>query len=140
MTRDIVEELLRRTGANDYDRAADLFADKIDWQLDWPAGEHPSAPWIRPRTGSRDMAEHFRLLDAHHVLERDATTVARILVDGDDAVVTGEIVRTSKATGRAFTAAFALHLTVEDGLITRFHLYEDSLSVFWAHTASGGDA
>ncbi|GAA3154544.1 hypothetical protein GCM10020001_092770 [Nonomuraea salmonea] len=24
---------------------------------------------------------------------------------------------------------FALHLTVEDGLITRYHMYEDSLTV-----------
>ncbi|SDH31354.1 nuclear transport factor 2 family protein [Nonomuraea jiangxiensis] len=138
MTRDTVEELLRRIGGGDPDRTAELFADEIDWQLNWPAEGHPAVPWIRPRTGRRDMAEHFRLLDAHHVPELDGTTVERILVDGKDAVVTGELVRTARATGKAFTCAFALHLTIEDGLVTRFYLYEDSLSVFRAHT--GGDA
>ncbi|KAB8192208.1 ketosteroid isomerase [Nonomuraea phyllanthi] len=138
MTRDTVQELLRRMAEGDHDRTAELFADDIDWKLGWPEQGHPATPWIRPRTGRRDLAEHFRLLDEHHVRELNATSVARILVDGDDAVVTGDIVQTVRATGTAYTAAFALHVTVKDGLITRFHLYEDSLSVVRAH--SGGAA
>ncbi|GAA3536531.1 nuclear transport factor 2 family protein [Nonomuraea rosea] len=129
MTRDIVQELLRRMGEGDYDRIAELFADQIDWQLDWPAEGHPAAPWIRARTGRKDVGEHFRLLDEHHVPELNGTSVTRVLVDGADAVVFGTIAQTARATGVAYTSAFALHLTVEDGLITRYHIYEDSLSV-----------
>lgn len=33
---------------------------------------------------------------------------------------------------------FALHLTVEDGLITRHHMYEDSLAVAEAFGATAG--
>lgn len=36
---------------------------------------------------------------------------------------------TAKPTGRRHTGASVLHLTVEDGLITRHHVYEDSLAV-----------
>lgn len=63
-----------------------------------------------------------------------ATQVEHILVDGNDAVVLGEIRQTARSTGRAYRARFALHLTVEAGLITRHHVYEDSLAVaqaFW---------
>ncbi|WP_258081266.1 nuclear transport factor 2 family protein [Nocardia nova] len=68
-----------------------------------------------------------------HVLptipEEVDTVVERILVDGPDAVVAGEIRQTARATRRPYRARFALHLTVENGLITRHHVYEDSLTV-----------
>lgn len=61
--------------------------------------------------------------------ECGAAQVSAILVDGDDAVVLGTLDKTAKPTGRSYAAAFALHLTVRDGLITRHHVYEDSLAV-----------
>jgi ketosteroid isomerase-like protein len=129
VTRETVEELLGRIAKGDHDGVAELFAERIDWQLDWPAEGHPAAPWIRPRTGRADIAGHFRMLEEHHVPEANGTTVSRILVDGADAVVLGHIAQTVRATGRSYTSPFALHLTVENGLITRYHIYEDSLTV-----------
>jgi ketosteroid isomerase-like protein len=49
--------------------------------------------------------------------------------------VLGEIRQTARPTGRAYRARFALHLTVEDGLVTRHHVYEDSLAVAQAFEA-----
>ncbi|MDR8414924.1 nuclear transport factor 2 family protein [Nonomuraea sp. 3-1Str] len=135
MTRKIVEELLGRMAKGDHDGAAELFAEEIDWQLDWPEEGHPAVPWIRRRTGRGDVAGHFRMLEAYHVPELNGTSVTRILVDGADAVVLGHIRQTVRANGQAYTSAFALHLTVEDGLITRYHIYEDSLTVARALTA-----
>ena len=128
-TRETVTELLGRIGEGDHDGVAEMFAEKIDWQLDWPEEGHPSVPWIRPRSGRDDVAEHFRLLAEYHVPELNGTSVTRILVDGDDAVVFGHLAQTVRATGTAYTSPFALHLTVENGLITRYHIYEDSLTV-----------
>jgi len=70
-----------------------------------------------------------------------AIAIERVLVDGAEAVVLGEIRRTAGATGRAYRARFALHLTVEDGLVVRHHVYEDSLTVacaFEPETGSDG--
>ncbi|MEU1393552.1 MULTISPECIES: nuclear transport factor 2 family protein [unclassified Nonomuraea] len=136
-TRDIVQELLRRIGAGDPERTAELFAEPIDWQLSWPAEGHPAVPWIRHRSGRAEVAEHYRSLGAHHVPELNGTTVRQILVDGADAVVLGQIVQTVRATGVSYATPFALHLTVEDGLITRSHIYEDSLTVAEALSAKG---
>ncbi|MGI5286161.1 nuclear transport factor 2 family protein [Nonomuraea polychroma] len=119
-TRDIVEELLRRIVKGDHDHTAELFAEPVDWQLNWPAEGHPAVPWIRPRSSRADVADHFRSLDAHHMPELNGTSVTRILVDGAHAVVLGEIAQTVKGGGAAYTSPFALHLTVEDGLITRY--------------------
>lgn len=41
-----------------------------------------------------------------------ATQIERILVDGPDAVVLGEIRQTAAATGRPYRARFALHPAV----------------------------
>ncbi|MEV8397461.1 nuclear transport factor 2 family protein [Streptomyces niveus] len=130
-TRQVVQELLVRIGAGDPDRIAELYADGADWRLDWPEAEHgrTGTPWIRHRSSRADAAAHYRELGEHHVPEEAGTEIERILVDGNDAVVTGEIRQTARSTGRAYRSRFALHLTVENGLVTRHHVYEDSLAV-----------
>ncbi|MEU9300503.1 nuclear transport factor 2 family protein [Streptomyces sp. NPDC048269] len=135
-TRVVVEELLRRIGEGDARHIAELYAEHGDWKLAWPEAEHGRAdtPWIRHRSTRSDAAAHFRELAEHHVPGKAATEIERILIDGDDAVVVGEIRRTARPTGRSYRARFALHLTVENGRITRHHVYEDSLAVAQAFT------
>ncbi|MEW2258630.1 nuclear transport factor 2 family protein [Streptomyces sp. NPDC047869] len=130
-TRAVVDELLRRIGGGDPESIAEMYAEQGDWKLDWPEAEHgrASTPWIRHRSTRADAAAHYRELAEHHVPEQASTEIERILVDGRDAVVIGEIRQTARSTGRAYRARFALRLTVEDGLVTRHHVYEDSLAV-----------
>ncbi|MER6695476.1 nuclear transport factor 2 family protein, partial [Streptomyces minutiscleroticus] len=98
-TRAVVQELLRRIGEGDPDRIAELYAERIDWRLDWPESEHGRAatPWIRHRSTRGDAAAHYRDLAEHHVPGQAATSVERVLVDGGDAVVLGEIRQTARA-------------------------------------------
>ncbi|MFE1878183.1 nuclear transport factor 2 family protein [Streptomyces diastatochromogenes] len=133
-TRSVVEELLRRIGQGDAERIGELYAEHGDWKLSWPEDEHGRAdtPWIRQRSSRADAVAHWRELAAHHIPERADTRIERILVDGDDAVVLGAIRQTAEPTGRSYTARFALHLTVRDGLVVRHHVYEDSLAVAFA--------
>ncbi|GAA2795185.1 nuclear transport factor 2 family protein [Saccharopolyspora taberi] len=126
-TRATAEEFLRRIG--EPDRIGELFADDVEWRLSWPAGAHPATPWIRERSTRAEAADHFRELAGFHVPEHNGSGVSRILVDGDDAVILCEIRQRARPTGRDYTAMCALHLTVEDGLIVRYDVYEDSLSV-----------
>ncbi|MBA2810804.1 nuclear transport factor 2 family protein [Streptomyces sp. KM273126] len=130
-TRAVVEELLRRMGEGDPERVAELYAERGDWRLSWPESEHGRAetPWIRHRSTRADAAAHYRELAQNHVPGEADTEIERILVDGADAVVLGVIRQTAKGTGRRYSAPFALHLTVEDGLVVRHHVYEDSLAV-----------
>ncbi|NNH72307.1 SnoaL-like domain-containing protein [Nocardia uniformis] len=130
-TRVLVEELLRRIGAGAPDTVAALYAPVSDWKLNWPEHEHGRAatPWIRHRSTRADAAEHYREIVRCHVPEEVGTVIEHILVDGPDAVVLGEIRQTARSTGHAYRSRFALHLTVDNGLITRHHVYEDSLAV-----------
>jgi len=139
ITRGVVEDLLNRLSQGDPDRVAELYADDADWKLDWPEAEHGRAatPWIRHRSSRADAADHYRRIAEYHIAEQAGTTVERVLVDGEHAVVLGEIRQTARPTGRAYRARFALHLTVRDGLIVRHHVYEDSLAVASAFAADG---
>jgi ketosteroid isomerase-like protein len=125
----VAEEFLRRMGEGDPDAIAELFAEPVDWRLNWPGGGHPEVPWIRDRSTRADVADHFRTLGDFHAPQKQAGPVPEILVDGASAVVLGEIRQKVRATGLSYVARLALRLTVEDGLISRYHVYEDSLMV-----------
>ena len=135
-TRAVATEFLNRLTDGEPDQIAELFADTVDWQLDWPLEGHPAVPWIRQRSTRADVADHFRTLNDFHVPEKRGGITPKILIDGTDAVILGEIRQTVKATGRAYAARCALHLTIEGGVITRYHVYEDSLTVAQALTAT----
>lgn len=136
-TRTLTERLLQTIGAGDPEQIAELYAERVDWLVNWPAAEHgrTETPWIRRRSTRADMADLSRQLGEHHVPGEADTQVGQILVDGDDAVVLGEIRQTAKPTGRAYRARFVLHVTFEDGLVVRNHVYEDSLAIAQAFAA-----
>lgn len=126
-----VQGLLGRIGEGDPDRIAELYADRVDWKVNWPTSEHGrhETPWIRPRATRADIVDLYRQLGEHHVPGEADADVESILVDGDNAVVLGEMQQTAKSTGRSYRFRFALHVTFEDGLVVRNHVYEDSLAV-----------
>ena len=129
-TRAVVQEFLAARLAGDTERLVALFADEVDWLL----AENPAAPWIRPRSAAAECAAQFTELMEHTVPEDARASVDTFLVDGTDAVLMGYVSGTVRATGKSFEGPFALRLTVEDGRITRHHLYENSLSIAQACT------
>ncbi|MFJ4688076.1 nuclear transport factor 2 family protein [Streptomyces sp. NPDC088789] len=124
-TRAVVREFLAARLAGNTERLTALFADDVDWLL----AENPTVPWIRPRSTAAECAAQFTELTEHTVPEDARASVDAFLVDGPDAVLTGHLSGTVRTTGRSFAGPFALRLTVEDGRITRHHLYENSLSI-----------
>ncbi|KFG69474.1 nuclear transport factor 2 family protein [Microvirga sp. BSC39] len=129
-TRAVVQEFLAARLAGNTERLVALFADEVDWVL----AENPAAPWIRPRSTAAECAAQFTELMEHVVPEDARASVDTFLVDGTDAVLMGHLSGTVRATGKSFAGPFALHLTVENGRITRHRLYENSLSIAEACT------
>ncbi|ARF56565.1 nuclear transport factor 2 family protein [Streptomyces gilvosporeus] len=122
-TRTVVEEFYRRVGSGDIERLGELFAERIDWDI-YGAEE---VPWTGRRSTRAEAVAFFAALPDHLRLEN--FTVERILADGADAVALGRMSHVVKATGRTFASPFAFHLTVEDGKITRYVTFEDSLAL-----------
>ena len=129
-TRRVVAAFLDHLDAGDLPGLSALFAPDVEWRLSWPeqALDGP-IPWIRARRTPQDVAAHFRTLAEHNAPHGRGTEVERVVVDGEEAVLMGTIRSVMRRTGAAYEARFALHLTVEEGRIVRFHVYEDSLAV-----------
>jgi uncharacterized protein len=130
-TRATVQGFLAARMAGDTERLTELFADHVDWLL----AENPVVPWIRPRSTGAECAAQFTELARYTVAEDARASVDAFLVDGQDAVLMGHLSGTVRTTGKSFEGPFALRLTVEDGRITRHHLYENSVSIAEACTA-----
>jgi ketosteroid isomerase-like protein len=128
-TRAVVEEFLRRCRQGEPEHIAQLYAAEVDWRVGWPVDAHPLVPWIRPRSTRADVADHFRTFAAHCAGDEGRVAIDHVLVDRCEAVLFGTSSQRVVSTGKRFTMAFALRLTVEDGLLTRHHMYEDSLAV-----------
>jgi NAD(P)H dehydrogenase (quinone) len=120
--RETIGEFFGLLGEGDLDRAADLFAEDIDWLV--PGDER--IPWTGGRTRREEVARYFTDLWSAMVPGEIQMSVDKILVDGPDAVALGHVASTAKATGRRFSTPEAFRFTVEDGKITRMHLYEDT--------------
>ncbi|MGW7270191.1 nuclear transport factor 2 family protein [Streptomyces sp. NPDC054864] len=124
-TRAAVQAFLGFRLSGDSEGLTALFADEVDWML---AG-NPGVPWIRPRSTAAECAAQSAELAAHTVPEKAGATVETIMVEGTEAVLFGQLWGTVRATGKSFQGPFALRLTVEDGRVTRHHLYENSRSI-----------
>ncbi|MBT2382157.1 nuclear transport factor 2 family protein [Streptomyces sp. ISL-11] len=129
-TRGVVQEFLVRLGQGDPDRTAALFAETVDWLI----AENPVVPWIRPRSSRADVAAHFRELAEGMTPLPGGQAVDVMVVNGGEAMLSGRLAGTARITGKTFHSPFAARLTVEDGLITRYHLFEDSLAIAEACT------
>ncbi|MFJ5732606.1 nuclear transport factor 2 family protein [Streptomyces paradoxus] len=124
-TRLAVQKFLGLRLAGDTEGLTALFADEVDWML----ADNPGVPWIRPRSTAAECAAQADELGRYTVPEDARASVDTVLVEGTDAVLMGQLSGTVRATGKSFSGPFALRLTVEDGRITRHHLYENSLSI-----------
>ncbi|WP_329437271.1 nuclear transport factor 2 family protein [Streptomyces sp. NBC_01280] len=107
--------------------AAALFADSVSFSISHP----PGIPWVPEVDSAEGMRGFFELLQAH--VQAKEFDLRQVIAEGDDVVLIGRMVSEVKTTGRDIDTAFALHTTVQDGRITRYHLYEDSYAVAKAY-------
>jgi ketosteroid isomerase-like protein len=103
-----------------------FFAPEVDWYI---PGDEQAAPWLgrRNRSGLQDF---FQLLWNNTVPV--SATISQVMDSGNDVIIAGEFSTRMLATGRIMESLFFIHLTIENGLITRYRLLEDSLAVFRA--------
>lgn len=123
-TRSVVEEFFRRIGTGEGERALELLAEPLDW---FTPGDTALIPWMGQRSTRGEVADFFE--QAGENLTPQEFSIERVLADGDAAVALGSFRYLVNATGKAFASEFAVELRVADGLITRYHMHEDSHAI-----------
>lgn len=122
---DVINTLSMSTAtAADVADIAELISDDVDWFV---VGDPAVVPWAGRWTGKAGVVQFYATLRAETVSER--FDVAAVLAQANRVAVIGELATRVKRTGKLIECEFIFDFVVENGLITRFRPFEDSLAV-----------
>jgi ketosteroid isomerase-like protein len=121
-TQQVMEGFFQGVAQNDPEVIARCFADDAYFYI----AESPYMPWTGKKAGKREVTTAMRQLIAAHDTTEDDFEMDHTFIDGTEAAVFGKAGRTVKATGKRFKEPFCMRFTIENGVITRFMMLEDS--------------
>lgn len=123
--RELVDRLFDKMGGGaPPDEIAALFSDEVDWFI---AGDVDNVPWIGRKHGRQGVAEFFAQI--RELIAPERFEISARLVQGSRVVVLGALASRFRGTGKLMETEFAFDLTVRDGLIVRYRMFEDSFAV-----------
>lgn len=123
--RDTIEEFFRRTAsAATVEEIAELVSEDVDWFV---AGDISVVPWIGRKIGKAGAAEFYAQIRSEIISER--FELKDILSQDNRVIAIGELASRVQKTGKLIESEFVFDFIVEEGLITRFRLFEDSFAV-----------
>jgi uncharacterized protein len=103
--------------------AAPFHAD-LDFHIQ---GDDGVLPWIGRKRGRQAVADFIR--DIRTLTEPVSFVVEDILASETRAAIVGDLETRIKATGRITATQFAIVLTIDGDVVTRFQMLEDSYDV-----------
>jgi ketosteroid isomerase-like protein len=111
-------------GGQDPDAIAVLFDGNLMFEIQ---GDDGVLPWIGRKTGRRAIADFIR--DIRALTEPISFDVEDILASKSRAAIVGALRTRINATDKITTTQFAIILTIESNVVTRFQMLEDSFDV-----------
>ncbi len=124
---DFVQLFFQFLSKRDLENLTALFAEEVDWYI---PGNEELAPWLGKRTSRSQVREFYQLLWQN--TEALSASVDKLMIDGDDAIISGTFSSRMLQTGKVVDSLFFIQLTRADGLIVKYQLLEDSYAVFIA--------
>ncbi|NOT93880.1 nuclear transport factor 2 family protein [Ferruginibacter sp.] len=107
----------------------DFFAENVDWYIQ---GNEKIAPWLGRRSKREEVKEFFQILWTN--TESISAQIDHILVEDGFAVITGDFSTKMLQTDKVMKSIFSIHINVQNNLITKYRLLEDSYAVVIALT------
>jgi ketosteroid isomerase-like protein len=124
-TKQTAEKFFGYIGAKDPDKIASMVSEKVDWYI----FESKYMPWTGHRSKREEISALFKTLFSYFVDGSEKLEAQSFLVRGNEVAVFGFVERTVKKNGKHFKMPLAIHLTVENNLISKFSLYEETLII-----------
>ena len=123
-TKDIARHFCQALGDRNLELIMPLLAEDIDWYV---PGNQDIATW----TGRRSHKNEIRavLQDLWNNTEPLSVRIESVLAEEDFAVITGEFSTRMLSTMKIVNSIFSIHITVENDLIVKYRLQEDSFAV-----------
>lgn len=129
-TKEAIEKSSRATVSAFFDSFGEKNPDKIASyvapDVDWYIYESKHFPWTGKRSKREEIPVVFKTLFSYFVDGKEEFKMDSFLVDGNDVAIFAQLGRQFKSSGKSFTMPIAIHIKVENGLITKFYLYEQT--------------
>ncbi|TKC05823.1 nuclear transport factor 2 family protein [Pedobacter frigoris] len=120
-TRTVVEEFYEIQSGKKEGGLAELFADKVDFDL---AGNEEKFPWVGKRHTKKEVEDYFKVL--YQNIKSEKFDVEFISINGEDAVAVGQLSSVILKYDKVFNAQFVNIFKVRNGKIIKYHFMEDS--------------
>lgn len=124
-TKLTVDKFFEYVQAKNPDKISSVVSKNVDWYI----FESKYMPWTGHRSKREEVSQLFSTLFSYFVEGSDKFEAHSFLLRGNEVAVFGIIQRTVKKTGKGFKMPFAMHITVENNLISKFSLYEETLII-----------
>lgn len=123
-THNILQSFLKHLSERNLPELVNLFSGNIDWYI---PGDETKAPWLGKRNSKEQVADFYELLWKH--TEPVSVNIEHIFTDHNKAVIAGEFSTKMKSTDKVVHSLFFIQIKIEDNVIVKFRLLEDSLAV-----------
>lgn len=124
-TKQTADKFFEYIGAKNPEKIASMVSENVDWYI----FESKYMPWTGHRSKREEVAALFKTLFSYFIDGSEKLEVQSFLLRGNEVAVFGTIERTVKKTGKHFKMPLAIHITVENNLISKFSLYEETLII-----------
>jgi len=129
-TQEVLDGFFQGTSQNAPEVIARYLAEDVDFYI----AESPYMPWTGKKNSRNEVIVALRQLTSAHNTAEDDFEMDHIFIDGKEAAVFGKAGRTVIETGKKFKEPFCMRFTIENGLITKFLMLEDSRQIEKAFT------
>lgn len=123
-TQLVIENFLKFLSQRELNKITSLFAEDVDWFI---PGNENKAPWLGKRRKKNEVEQFYDVLWKN--TEPVSANISNILIDGENAVITGEFSTKMLQTGKIVDSIFCIELVVQNNLIIKYRLLEDSYAV-----------
>jgi ketosteroid isomerase-like protein len=129
-TQEVLSGFFQGTSQNDPEVIARYLAEDVDFYI----AESPYMPWTGKKKSRKEVILALHQLTSAHNTVEDDFEMDHTFIDGKEAAVFGKAGRTVNETGKKFKEPFCMRFTIENGLITKFLMLEDSHQIEKAFT------
>jgi len=129
-TQEVLDGFFQGTSQNAPEVIARYLAEDVDFYI----AASPYMPWTGKKNSRNEVIVALRQLTSAHNTAEDDFEMDHIFIDGKEAAVFGKAGRTVIETGKKFKEPFCMRFTIENGLITKFLMLEDSRQIEKAFT------
>jgi ketosteroid isomerase-like protein len=124
-TKQTVDKFFEYVQAKNPDKISSMVSENVDWYI----FESKYMPWTGHRSKREEISELFQTLFSYFVDGSEKLEAQSFLLRGNEVAVFGFVERTVKKNGKHFRMPLAMHITVENNLISKFSLYEETLII-----------